>query len=150
MTKCLYRVIVMTLTVLSLLACFLPVISVYSGGLESYTIYVRGYNLIEFSALGSITLLSPIAVLLLTFGHQRKATKELALIALMFSHVISYIHSFHIAHRWLESVGDSHVSFHFGMLLIPIIFIITVIFSITCDKARVVVYKLFTAKKEGF
>lgn len=136
MGKYLYRVTVTILSVLWLLSCLLPIISVDSGGLESCTLYVRGYNLLEFSALGSITLLSPIAVLLIIAGYQHKSTKELVLIVLMFSNIISYIHSFHIAHRWFESVGDSNVAYHSGMLIIPILSIITVIFSICCDKGN--------------
>lgn len=149
MSRNLLRITVTILAVLSFLICLLPVMSVYSGGLESCILFVRGYNLIEFSALGIIPLLSPVAVFLIIFVQQRKAAKELELIVLMFSNTVSYIHGFHAAHSWLESVGDSHVSYHSGLLLIPIIFIITVIFSITCDKARPVVYKLFTVKKEG-
>lgn len=62
--------------------CALPLASAYSGGSESYTIVIHGYNLIEFSAWGVIPLLAPLIVPVLLFGHQSKPTQELSLATL--------------------------------------------------------------------
>lgn len=102
----------------------LPVMSAYSGGVESCTLVIHGYNLLEFSALGCVPMLAPLLIPVILFDHQSKATQEVELMLLLLANMTCYVHSFNAAKAWLTATGVSMISYHPGALLIPLGFIL--------------------------
>ena len=100
--------------------CALPLISAYCGGGESCTLVIRGYNLMEFSGWGAVPMLAPLLVPAILFGNQPKAAREAELVLLFLADVVCYAHSLSAARIWLETVGDSAISVHPGMILCPL------------------------------
>lgn len=112
--------------------CVLPLTSVYSGGSESYTIVIHGYNLIEFSAWGMIPLLAPLIIPVLLFGHQQKAVQELFLMVLFMGSMVCYIQSLNAANEWLGVASDSLHTLHPGVLLMPLGFAVEIFLAMYC------------------
>ena len=77
-----FKVIMIIACIAATALCALPVLSVNLGGSESCTLYVRGYNLIEFSAWGCIPLFASLLITVVLLGHLTKPTKELVLLTL--------------------------------------------------------------------
>ena len=101
----------------------LPLMSAYSGGGEGCTLYIRGYNLMEFSALGCVPLLSVFFIPYILFGNLPKTVEAISLLLLCAVTAISYNHALIEARIWLETVADSLISHHIGMSLYPLCFI---------------------------
>ena len=102
--------------------CILPLMSVRTGGPESGVLMVRGYNLMEFSALGCVPLFAPLFIPAITLGNQTKAAKETELLILFAANMVCYVHGFNAARIWLDSLGGPLLTFYPGMLLIPLAF----------------------------
>ncbi len=115
-----YHCIASVACAVALALCALPIMSANSGGIESCTLIIRGYNLIEFSAWGIISVLSPIVVFAIVLGHQTTSGKETKLLLLGMASMVSYAHSVTAGREWLVSVGGSLIDYQVGMLLYPI------------------------------
>lgn len=125
--KLLNRFIYIALPLLVLTACIFPVMSTTLTDGEMATITVRGYNLITFSPISTISLLSPILFILIMFSCTEQHTKEIMLIALLTLSAVGFASGFNQAREWLMTTGGFVKYDVRGMLYIilsPIIAII--------------------------
>lgn len=120
MTREAYILTVTMLVIVSFFTCALPIMSVFSGGLETCTIFARGYNFIEFSPWGVLAVLSPIIASMIAVIYQSRFVKVIEYIALMLGSIIGYSISFCETHKWLKSIGDASVELHSGAVLMPL------------------------------
>lgn len=127
--KTIYKITLVLASIAAAAMSALPVMSVHLSDGESCTLFVRGYNLTEFSAWGCIPLLAPLFIPMILIGHQPKAAKELMLIALFIGNMVCYTFSIHVAQAWLTSLGGSRVTFHPGTLVIPFAFAILLVLA---------------------
>ena len=124
-----HKIILILISVAAAATCALPVMSIYLSDGESCTLFVRGYNLMEFSALGCVPLFAPLFIPAITLGSQTKAAKETMLLILFAANMICYVHGFNAARIWFDSLGGSLLTFYPGMLLIPLAFSTSMGFS---------------------
>ena len=117
-----HKIILILISVAAAATCALPVMSIYLSDGESCTLFVRGYNLMEFSALGCVPLFAPLFIPAITLGSQTKAAKEMMLLILFAANMVCYVHDFNAARIWIDSLGGSPLTFYPGMLLIPVAF----------------------------
>ena len=117
-----HKIILILISVAAAATCALPVMSIYLSDGESCTLFVRGYNLMEFSALGCVPLFAPLFIPAITLGNQTKAAKETELLILFAANMVCYVHGFNAARIWLDSLGGPLLTFYPGMLLIPLAF----------------------------
>ena len=122
-----FKVIMIIACIAATALCALPVLSVNLGGSESCTLYVRGYNLIEFSAWGCVPLFAPLLIIPVQCGSLTKQTKELVHLSLVVGNLVCYIHSIHAACDWIASVDGGSVTYYSGMFLIPFGFVICIV-----------------------
>lgn len=121
------KLITIILSLIALAISFFPFLTEYSGGEESCTLIIRGFNLMEFSALGVIPILAPLLIPVILYGNQGKAAKERTLILLLLGNMLCYVHSFNAAKAWLENVGDSLISYYPTTIIYPVCFILVII-----------------------
>ena len=100
----------------------LPVMSTYLSDGESCTLMVRGYNLMEFSALAVIPMIAPLFIIVILLGHQSKSAQEIELISLAAVNLICYVHGVNAAKDWLYSLDGSLLEYYPGMMLLPLAF----------------------------
>ena len=129
MSKNLFRNAVTILAVLSFLMCLLPIVSVYSGGTESGTFIIRGFNLTEFSALGVIPMIAPLLIPIILLGHQSKAAKEIELMALLVGNTVAYVHGFNATRAWIDEIGGRIATYHPGIIILPIVLMFVLMLS---------------------
>ena len=113
--------------------CVLPLMSVYSGGTESCTLIVRGFNLMEFSAWGVIPLIAPLVITIIVLGRQTRIVKETEILILFMVNTVSYVHSFNAAKAWLYDVGDSFVTCYPWAMLLPLGFVLICVVTKVMD-----------------
>ena len=118
----LHKTLIFCASIATTALCALPLMSTYLSGEESCTMFIRGYNLMEFSALGCVPLFAPLFILAVLLGSQTKAAKETMMLFLFAANMICYVHSFNAARIWLGSLGGSLLTFYPGMFLIPLVF----------------------------
>ena len=121
--KLAYKAILIFMGIAAVATCALPIMSVYLSDGESCTLFIRGYNLMEFSAWGCIPLIVPLLVMAILFGNQKKTAKEAELLLLFAGNMVCYVHSFNAAWAWLTSLDGSFITYHLGMFLLPLTFI---------------------------
>ena len=119
------KIITITLSLIALAISFFPFITIYSGGAEGGTLTVRGFNLMEFTALGAVPLLAPLLVPVILYGHQSKAAKERSLILLLLGNMLCYVHGINSAIDWLNTVGTAPISYHPALIIYPVCFILS-------------------------
>lgn len=121
------RYIFIALSVITTAILLFPIMSTYSGGEESGTLIVRGFNLMEFSAFGIIPILAPLLIPVILYGNQGKAAKERSLILLSLGNMLSFVQSFNAAKAWLKNVGDSPISYYPAIVVYHLCFILVLI-----------------------
>lgn len=99
----------------------LPIMSVHSGGSEICTLIVHGYNLVEFSSLGIVASTSLLITAGIFFSCQSRSVKYAELLLLLVVNLLCYAESTKAARAWLESVGNTIVTYHIGIILIPLV-----------------------------
>ena len=119
-----YTIILMSV-ITTIILCALPIMSTYLSDGESCTMFIRGYNLMEFSAWGSIPLFASLLIPVIIFGYQTKSAKEAELLLLLIGNIVCYVHGFNVSQAWLSSLGGSLLRYYPGMLLYPCLFIAT-------------------------
>ena len=77
----------------------------------------------EFSALGVIPLFASLLIPIVVLGQHSRTAKELVLLTLFTVNTISYVHAFNAARAWLNTVGDSLITYHPWAFLFPLGFI---------------------------
>ncbi len=102
----------------------LPLLSVYSGGTESGTFIIRGFNLMEFCAWGVVPMIAPLLISVILFGHQSKAAQEIKLITLLVGNTVAYVHGFNATRAWISEIGGRITAYHPGMIILPIALIV--------------------------
>lgn len=107
----------------------LPILSVHSGGSESCTLMVRGFNLLEFSSWAAIPVFSVILVLAILFSFQKKFSKNTELVLLLAANGVCYVESLRAARAWLDGISNGPINCHFGMLAFPIGIMLIVLFA---------------------
>lgn len=125
---------ILLVTLLVIVICVLPILSVDISDGGSYKLIVRGYNLMEFSAWGCVPIIAPALIPVIVFGHQAKAAKELELMILFSAHIVCFVHSFNLARAWLYDIGGAPVYHHYGMILYSMGFIILLFLLIILAK----------------
>ena len=98
----------------------MPIMSVSCLDGEACELMVRGYNLMEFSAWGTIPIFTAVFVLAILFSCQSKAAKQAELLLLLAVNCVCYVTSIMAARAWLEGVSSSFVVTHFGMITFPL------------------------------
>ena len=121
--------------------CVFPIMSVYSGGTESCTLYVRGFNLMEFSAWGVIPVFATFLIPIIALGHQSREMKEILFLTLFTVNAVSYARSINAARTWLYEVGDSLIAYYPCGILFPLGFIIVLALAKILD--------VITIKEQG-
>ena len=124
-----YRIILTLISAMATVLCVFPLMSAHSGGTESCDLIVRGFNLMEFSALGSVCLFAPLLVPGILFGSQSHAAQELEIMCLLLGNIVCYSHSFNAARAWLAENSTSLITYHPNMLWYPSAFIAILIFG---------------------
>lgn len=104
----------------------LPVMSTYLSDGESCTLMIRGYNLMEFSALAVIPMIAPLFIIVILLGYQSKSAQEIELLFLTAVNMICYVHGVNAAKDWLYSLDGSLLEYYPGMLLLPLAFCLVV------------------------
>lgn len=121
--KDIFKIIIVVASIGATATCALPLMSVYSGGMESCTLFVNGYNLMSFSAWGCVPMLATLLIPFILFGKQSGKVQEAELLFLVIANAVCYVHSFNAAREWLRSVGDSMINYHYGAVIYPLGFI---------------------------
>ena len=98
----------------------LPILSTHCGSIESCTLMIRGYNLLEFSSWAVIPVFSPLLVLSILISLQKKSTKNMELVILLTANTVCYVESLRAARTWLDGVSSGLINCHPGMLSFPI------------------------------
>lgn len=124
-----FKIIIFALSVGVLMLNVLPFMSTYANGSEHGTIIVRGYNLIEFSALGCVPLFAILLIPAILFSSHSNELQNIELTLLIIVSTISYVHTLNAARIWLHSISDSIITHHFGMILYPFSFLLLIIVS---------------------
>lgn len=109
--------------------CVVPLMSAHFGGAESCDLIVRGFNLVEFSALGSVCLFSPLLVPGILLGSQSRAAQEVEIMCLLLGNIVCYSHSFNAARVWLAENSISLITYYPNILWYPSVFIAVLIFG---------------------
>ena len=104
--------------------CFVPMMSVRCEDGESATFLIRLYNLMEFSPWGIVPLMAMVLIPMIIFSIRNNDTKAVMMILLFVGNLVSYVYSMQAAWSWLGSVGTSRISYHLGMFLYPIAFLL--------------------------
>lgn len=113
--------------------CVLPLMHTYLSDGESCTMVIRGFNLVEFSAWGCVPVFASLLIPAILFGNQTKAAKETALLILFIGNMVCYVHSFHAAKAWLYSLDGSMLTYHPGVVLVPLGFIMVLALTKSFD-----------------
>ena len=124
-----YRIILTLISAAAALLCAFPLMSAYSGGTESCDLIVRGFNLMEFSAWGSVCLFAPLLIPGILLGGQSRAAQEVEIICLLLVNIVCYSHSFNAARAWLAENSTTLITYHPNMLWYPSAFIAVLIFG---------------------
>ncbi len=83
------------------------------------TILIRGFNLMEFSALGCVPVLTPPLLLFIIFSSLDRKIKEVGIIVFLLLVTICYCHSFIEAREWLMDASDTRIIYHPCTLFFP-------------------------------
>ena len=129
-----FEIILILVSAAATAMCLLPIMSVHLSDGESCTLFIRGYNLMEFSAWGCVPLLANLLIPVILFGCQKDAAKEKELIILFVGNTVCYINSVNAAREWLYAVGGSLITYYPGMVLLPLGFIIVLVLSQMLEK----------------
>lgn len=121
---------IIMLSAISTVMCLFPMLSAEITGGEAYTSVIHGYNLLEFSTCGIVSIIAPALVTAILYGCQSKAAKELELIVLAVGNLICYVHSVHNAWMWLFEIGASAFEVKVALFLYPLIFLMLCIMAI--------------------
>ena len=104
------------------LCAFLPLMSAYCGGDgESFTPVLRVINLAEFSAWGTVTVLSPIILAAIYYAELDRNAKTLSLIGIYMFSSVAYVEAVKRAHEWLDQVCTGFVEKYPAMILYPLV-----------------------------
>ena len=99
---------------------------------ENGLFVVRVYNLMEFSAWGSVPIVATVLLPMLLLGSRTKAIREAGILVILAANMISYVHSFNIARAWLNTIGGLPIEYHIGAIVFPIgILIILLLAKVT-------------------
>ena len=107
----------------------LPILSTHCGSIESCTLMIRGYNLLEFSPWAAIPVFSSVLVLAILLSLQKKSTKNMELVLMLAANTVCYVESLRAARTWLDSVSSGLINCHPGMLSFPIGTIMVVFYA---------------------
>lgn len=130
-----WRITACCASVMDLLSLSLPVMYAYdAGSMESGEIMVRGFHLVEFSALDCIPLLVPLLLIAILYSRMTQNTKTLLYLSIATLDLVSLNHAAIRAHRWVESVCDSTITY--GFCLPAYLIAITVVVVASCVVAR--------------
>lgn len=134
MTKRALKYISVILSVTSLIALILPLFSARVTYGESWDMVIRGYNLIEFSAWGSIVLFVPIVLIGLMLSKLNNSIKNIGMLALFLFDVVALHKASNCAYNWVLQQTSEYVQIHRNQFLyIVLLFVAFVCFYIMCN-----------------
>lgn len=116
-----YGKIILTFASMLLLFSFLlPIMSVEASVGESCVISVRGINLMTFSAWGVVPLIMPLIVISAVWMCRKILFCEWVTVLSFAVNSVCYVHGCNAARSWLQTIGDSLLTFHPALILLPI------------------------------
>lgn len=71
--KDIFKIVIVIASLGASATCVLPLMSITASGGESAIFVVNGYNLMEFSAWGCVSMISTLLIPVILFGKQSKA-----------------------------------------------------------------------------
>ena len=83
------------------------------------TILIRGFNLMEFSALGCVPVLAPPLLLFIIFSSLERKIKEVGIVVFLLLVAICYCHGFIEAREWLMDTSNTRIIYHPCAMLFP-------------------------------
>lgn len=125
-----FKILIIAASIAASATCMFPIMSAYSGGTESCTLIIRGFNIMEFSAWGVIPMIAPLLIPVILLGHQSKAAQELELILLVVGNAVIYVHGVNAAIVWLTEVGNSMITYYLGMMIFPFALVVVLMLAL--------------------
>ena len=106
---------------------------VLSGACKSGTIFVRGFNLMEFSPCGCIPLIAPFALFVILYGSQSKQAREIEMLMLAIGNLMCFVQSCNYARDWMLAQEGMRLVHHPAMVFYPSAFFALVLLYIAHD-----------------
>ena len=119
-TACAIKIAVPLMLLAAAVFAFLPLMSAYCGGGESFTLVVRAINLREFSAWGTAALMFPLAAAAVHYAKLDGKTKVLATVGTFTLNSVAYAEAVRQAYEWLGQRADGMIWTHRTSMLYPI------------------------------
>ena len=116
-TRRLFDILIAVCLVSAVISSTQPLISVKVG---YDTVLVRGFNLMEFSALGCVPVLAPVILLFIIFSAHDTKTKEMSIMAVLIITAVCYCNGFIAAREWLMGITEGRIAYHPCSLLFPV------------------------------
>lgn len=130
----LFNVISVLLSIAAFISLALPFYSSHVTEGEAYNMVIKGYNLVEFSPLGSVVLISPILLIGLVFSKLQNNHKTIGILSLLPITAIALNHSCSAAYRWMTEQTSSHILLNMNYLFYSLFFLSAcVCFFIKCN-----------------
>lgn len=118
----------------ALTTLILPLFSEYITGGESYNMVIKGYNLVEFSPLGSVVLISPILLIGLILSKLKNSFKTVGTMGLLLLDLLALSHSYSAAYNWIIAETGSHPQVHMNQLFyLLFLFAACLCFFVKCN-----------------
>lgn len=112
----------------------LPLFSQYIVGGESYNMVIKCYNLVEFSPLGSVVLISPILLIGLILSKLKNSFKTVGTMGLLLLDLLALSHSYSAAYNWIIAEAGSHPQVHMNQLFyLLFLFAACICFFVKCN-----------------
>ena len=121
-------------SVCALVTLYLPLFSTRITDGESWDMVVRGYNTVDFSAWGSVVLLTPIVLILLIISKLRKNIKTLSILSLCLLDGFALCDSISKTYSWMTENATGYITIHNNHLIYAVLLLIAgIYFFIDCN-----------------
>ena len=136
MTAKRYKLLVIAASTAATAMCLFPLMSKIPYGSESCTLFVRGYNLMEFSAWGILPVIAPLLIPVVLFLPLSKRLQLTSFALILTGNAFCYGYSFTQARAWLDPLGSLPTSYYPCAILYPLVFVGTIILAGFCVTAK--------------
>ena len=121
----------------AMLTLVLPMFSGHVTGVESWNMVIKGYNLIEFSAWGSIVLFVPIVLVGLMLSKLNTSIKNIGMMALLLLDAVALYKSSTSAYNWALQQTSEQVQIHPNQFLyIGLLLVSLACFYVVCNYGK--------------
>ena len=108
-----------TIVMVAMFSTILTGLPLISGTVRDHALLIRGFNLMEFSALACVWVVAPMTVALIVLSSQPKAVKEFEIILLTIVSLMCYTHAVQEARVWIFANEGSLLKYHPGVVFAP-------------------------------